>query len=111
MLTVDVSLETGSASAQLKDSAGASVGQPISLSAAPARISMGDGQTLSIDNGGTGLYRALLVHSGTSDSGRLQVSSEQGAYHLIPAVSARLGNSVIIETDKSITIAPETYSQ
>lgn len=103
-LSIDLTLEYGKATAQVEDSTGAPVGSALILSTAPTRVAIQAGDSVKISGDGTDIYRVLLVHSGSSDSGTIEVNSTQGKYHLKPSVSSRLGNSVIIEETGLITI-------
>lgn len=105
MLTVDISLHSGSANSQIEDSNSTAIGNPIALSVTPQRLSLDQGQSLVVSNNGVDIYRVLIVHSGTADSGTFEIDSDQGKYRLLPAVAARLGNSVVVETASKVIIS------
>lgn len=104
MLTVDLTLEYGKATAQVEDSNNAPVGSAVTLSSTPNRLSLASGQSINVSGDGKDIYRFMVVHSGTSDSGTIEVTSSQGKYHLKPSVVSRLGNSVVVEDITPVTI-------
>lgn len=108
MLTIDLTLNSGAATATLKDSTGKTIGSAVTLTSAPKRLDLTTAASLSIGGDGTSLYSVLIVHSGTGDSKPIEIASDQGKYSLQPAVSARLGNSVIVETVATVTVSQLT---